>query len=107
MNDWIVTTAFYSALHLVQGDIFPLPVQKRVFNDFESYYNSECPDGYPTQHNVTKELVADHLPELSSQYTWLYKECRTARYRNYKIRPEIAQKAREYLAIIEERTEGI
>ncbi|RZK04111.1 MAG: hypothetical protein EOO43_22820 [Flavobacterium sp.] len=104
MNDWVVTTAFYSALHFVHGEIFPLPGKRRVFTDFESYYNSEHPEQSPSKHTVTNELVADHLPKLSGKYKWLFKECHNARYRNYTVNPLVAATALKYLEEIEEST---
>lgn len=104
MNDWVVTTAFYSALHFVHHEIFPLPGHKRLFQDFETYYNCEYPDQDVPKHSVTKHLVSDHFSAVSDKYNWLFKECFNARYRNYNVHAEVAQKAIEYLSIIEENT---
>jgi hypothetical protein len=38
-NDWVVTTAFYSAIHFTQHQIFPLQVGEDEFETFNAYYN--------------------------------------------------------------------
>lgn len=105
MNDWIVTTSFYASLHFVHHHIFPLPSLKRLYQDFDAYYNSEHPYQDLTKHTVTKNLVADHLPEISNKYNWLFKECFNARYRNYSVHPSVATKAIEYMNSIEDGTD--
>jgi hypothetical protein len=38
--DWVVTTAFYSALHLVQEEIFPFRDDEGYeYSSFEQYYS--------------------------------------------------------------------
>lgn len=39
-NDWVVTTAFYAALHFVNYILFPLKFQDKTFYNFNKYYSS-------------------------------------------------------------------
>lgn len=96
-NDWIVTTAFYSALQLVHHHIFPLSILKRVFSSFDVYYCSEYYNFEVAKHTVTRELVKSYMPRVSGKYNWLFKECYNARYKHYKINGVIAKTAKEYL----------
>lgn len=104
-NDWIVTTAFYSALHFVHHHMFPLSIFKRVYKNFDIYYNNEYPNSELPKHTVTKDLVNEYLQSISSKYNWLFKECYNARYRNYMIHDSIAKTAEEYLQEIKDKTD--
>lgn len=37
-NDWVITTAFYSALHYVQDEIFPLTEDRKTYNNFNIFF---------------------------------------------------------------------
>jgi len=37
-HDWVVTTAFYAALHFVQSDIFPLTYKKNKYLSLNTFY---------------------------------------------------------------------
>ena len=102
--DWVVTTAFYSALHYVQHEIFPLDEGTKKFPTFENYYNSFFPIGHrkPSKHKVTMDLVYDNIPEAGDNYKWLHDTCRTARYHNYGMPIAVAKTAQERLAEIKE-----
>lgn len=92
--DWVVTTAFYSALHFVQNEIFPHNNGVRQFPNFDNYYNSHTfPGKRPSQHRVTIDLAGEILPDAYDSYKWLHDTCRTARYHNYKIPERIASTA--------------
>ena len=38
-NDWVVTTAFYSSLHFVQFELFPLTDDGQKYTDFNIYFS--------------------------------------------------------------------
>lgn len=103
-NDWIVTTAFYAALHLVHHHLFPLALFRRIYKTFDSYYINEYPEQELSKHTVTKDLVNEYLWVISSKYNWLFKECYNARYRSYHVHEVIAKTAKEYLEEIKELT---
>ena len=104
-NDWIVTTAFYAALHFVHHHLFPIPINRRNYKNFESYYNGEYPDSELPKHTVTRNLVKEYIPEISSKYNWLFKECHNARYIHYNTHGDIANTAKGYLEEIKNMTE--
>lgn len=99
--DWVVTTSFYSALHFVQNEIFPLDNGARKYTNFENYYNSHTFVGKrPSKHKATIDLTFEHLGDAGESYEWLHDTCITARYHRYNIPEAIADKAIEHLEIV-------
>jgi hypothetical protein len=93
-TDWIVTTSFYSALHYVQHEIFPLTENGTVYPNFNNYYNSVLKIRRISKHEGTKQLVRIYIPECFSHYRWLLDSCMNARYSNYRISSAKANLAR-------------
>lgn len=94
--DWVVTTAFYSALHYVQNEIFPKEINGKFYSNFNKYYNEFYAGSInkPDKHNSTVSLVKTQIGEQAHQnYEWLFGLCMTARYRNYQTHPFIAEEA--------------
>jgi hypothetical protein len=94
-NDWVVTIAFYSALHFVRYKIFPLSKYGEIFSTFDDYASSlqsenKMPGG---KHSVLAELVEDHIPQIAVQYRKLLSLSMTARYRNYNISSQLSKEA--------------
>lgn len=98
-NDWVVTTAFYSSLHLVYHEIFPLTVSGITYTTFDQYYSRNNPYNQ-SKHKVTIYLVGRHLSRASAAYRWLYDACMTARYNNYSVQLNKATAAKSRLEII-------
>jgi uncharacterized protein (UPF0332 family) len=98
-NDWVVTTAFYSALHYVCSDLFPLEQNGDTFNSFELYYRSNFKSAGSniTKHDALISLVNLHLPLCKRYYKHLFERCMTARYTNYKVTYNEAASARNDL----------
>jgi len=98
-NDWVITTAFYSAMHYVQYELFPMEVGSEAFDNFNSYYRSVCNyiDVRPSKHQITIELVHTKLPNCNRFYRWLHDECFSARYSNYKVTCQKSNMAMKYL----------
>ena len=97
-NDWVVTTAFYSAMHFVQNEIFPLTVSGDTFNNFNHYYNKTVRGKKQTsKHAITRKLVDAYLPIIAAQYHWLFTTCMTSRYHDYKVSFNKAKLSRDYL----------
>jgi hypothetical protein len=101
--DWVVTTAFYSALHYVQNEIFPLSDGRDNYISFDNYYN-RVHRGVrkPKKHQAIISLVAKEIPPVGAKYRFLHDNSYTARYRNYAIPEAIANQAQEYLQDIKE-----
>jgi hypothetical protein len=85
-NDWVITTAFYSALHHVQSKIFPLTENNITFENMDYYFSySKKTNKQISKHQLTLKLVRAKLPESYSYYNWLFDACMNARYKNYKV----------------------
>jgi hypothetical protein len=92
-DDWVITTAFYSAIHLVDHQIFPLTVAPQpAFGSFIQYLKRVRPNIAP--HDAREELVSQQLPKCHGAFRWLMDECKNARYNNYQVSPDFAKRAR-------------
>lgn len=99
--DWVVTTAFYSALHYVQSKIFPIKEGVITYSTFESYFTfKKSSDKNLSQHSLTITLVENGIPKVKTYYRRLFDMCMSARYRDYKTSYEKAKKAKEDLTKI-------
>ncbi len=98
-NDWVVTTAFYSALHFVQHELFPLSFNGHEYNDFNVYFDKvlKNKNKKTSKHAATIELVKSNLPLCSSYYRWLHDACMSSRYNNYKVSDTKANSANNNL----------
>ena len=107
-TDWIITTAFYSALHFVDYKLFPQTytdkTTKITISDMDSYVLSAL-NRYGTDKHVCRlKMVQRELKPIAVEFGWLFTNCNTARYRNYIFpNPGITcQLAEEYLKIIKD-----
>jgi len=98
-NDWVVTTAFYSALHYVQHELFPLVDKGNTYNDFNTFYGKvmKKTNKKLSKHSATIQLVKSHLTTCSAYYRWLHDACMNARYNNYNVSAVKAKTARHFL----------
>lgn len=93
-NDWVITTAFYSAIHYVDCELFPKQYldprsgNPKNFSDFESYYNNT--DKTINKHKVRQNLVEEHIPELADDFQTLKENCWNARYSSYTFSVEVS-----------------
>lgn len=97
-SDWIITTAFYSALQFVSYKVFPVEVKgngggKIAAIDISQYQNISGKREL-SRHTVLGDLVYKHCPDISEDYDWLKDMSMNARYVNYQHAPEIANKAK-------------
>lgn len=92
--DWVITTAFYSAIHYVEDKILPCKIFdvdcKNIF-DVKKVYKMNG------RHEARERLVCTQLTEVSAQYKWLDDNSRNSRYNTYKITKAQAEKAKQYL----------
>lgn len=99
--DWIITTAFYSALQFVSYKIFPFEVpaiggKKTEISTIDQYHNYNNPKRI-SKHDLLADLVAKHCHDIHPDYDWLLDMSMTARYSNYQHDKEIASYARSLL----------
>jgi hypothetical protein len=97
--DWVTTTAFYSALHFVQHEIFPLNEGGKTYPDFNTYFQkvSKNNNKKANKHSATIELVKKYIPSASSYYRWLYDTCMNSRYVSYQVSERKAIMAKSLL----------
>ena len=98
-NDWVVTTAFYSALHYVCNELFPLEQNGFIYNNFEIYYriNFKSNASKKSKHDVIISLVGLYLPLCKRAYISLFDWCMASRYTNYRVSNLVASNARNDL----------
>ncbi|WP_432412414.1 hypothetical protein [Rasiella sp. SM2506] len=97
--DWVITTAFYSALHHVQEEIFPfIDKDGNSYSTFEQYFSKSRRDGNKiSKHKLTIKLVEQQINGAGTLYRQLHDMCRTCRYRNYIVSKKKANVAKSYL----------
>lgn len=104
--DWVITTAFYSALHFIDYKLFPYTiilkgkkVNIQTFDSFFHWYKEMRRLGYPDESIISK-LPANLPPhkvrfflvemrykdeEIVGWYKLLMDDAQNARYKNYKV----------------------
>ena len=75
-NDWIITIAFYAALHKID---YCLHIKANI-NDYEITHFIDRLGNKIRGHGARNKLVRRHLTEISQDYIILYSECRRVRY---------------------------
>lgn len=107
-DDWVITTAFYSAIHFVRHKLFPLKrydphnSQERTFNNFNEYISKFMDPSSSNRHKELRKLVTEELGPISGRYRWLSDNCWHSRYHNYKVSRQKAKRAREHLKEIKQ-----
>lgn len=102
--DWVVTTAFYSAMHYAYFQMFPLEEGGNTYTSFEEYYRSveqlKPKNIRMNKHECTAALVIRQVPKAASYYRALSDASWNARYHDYKIPQQNATRARMELSQI-------
>lgn len=96
--DWVVTTAFYSAIHFVEDKVFPININGVTCSNI-----GECKQAYSLggRHSAREKVVFDKLgSNVGARYKWLDDNSRNSRYVTFKITSAQAGKAKEYLDYI-------
>jgi len=112
-HDWVVTTAFYSALHYARHAIFPyqmevLPKKFQVFNTFDLYYaHIKMVTPNLNKHEAMKRLVRAQIPNykvdkssIGDRYDHLVAMSQNARYEDYDLDALYSKSAKENLTEI-------
>ncbi len=92
--DWVITTAFYSAIHFVEESLLPSKVNGQACKNISEVKRAY---GQAGRHAARERLVFDKLPKIGPFYRWLDDQSRNSRYVSYKVDKEVAKKALEYL----------
>jgi len=105
-HDWIITTAFYSALHYIESHLFPNKYTHPVTNKTQTIntFNEYCwkiNGEHKSKHDKRLDLVEEMLPDICDDYQTLKDACWTARYTNYKSDQEVSKLCYKALKNIE------
>ena len=84
-NDWVVTTAFYSAVHFVEHALFPLIENNVEYKTFNEYWQIKYAHRHISKHDCKKRLVKQYIPSVKTQYRELCDDCFNSRYNNYHV----------------------
>lgn len=83
--DWVITTAFYSALHYSESKLFPMQYGSVIYYSFDRYYQAFKMQN-DNKHNARKRLIYSNVHvSAGAAYSWLKDYCWNARYYNYQI----------------------
>lgn len=106
--DWIITTAFYSALHFVRYQVFPLKKNNRNYPEFDDYISFLKSEGRTkkAKHQVLMSLTKENLNAIYPYYRTLRQYCDNARYYDYNINPTEVEFALKYLEEIKKRCDN-
>ena len=96
-NDWVITTAFYSAIHFIDHFMFPVEYAGTKLNNINEAHRIIKKDN---KHSTREFLVNTYLKSQSANYSFLMSECWNARYANYDINEAIANLAVKKLQAI-------
>jgi hypothetical protein len=95
-DDWVVTTAFYSALHFIQAKIFPFTHNGVEIKSLEGAHKNDDLKR-ANKHATMLNLVSMRLPSQNASYRFLHDKCHNARYVNYRVDRVTADNAKFYL----------
>lgn len=93
--DWVVTTAFYSTIHLLENKILPARI-----NGAECKEIADVKRAFQAQgRHQAREILVQHETnmDIAVKYKWLDDKSRFSRYTTYKVDAGVANKAIEYL----------
>lgn len=99
-NDWVVTTAFYSAIHFVEHFLYPLQKGDREFESFDEFYTVTHIDSHVGKHAARTNQVQRHLITASGEFKWLKSTAFTTRYNKYDVGDSIKSRALDSLNTI-------
>lgn len=99
-HDWVITTAFYSSIHYIDGCLFPASYEMtngKIKNcgSIDDYFSKN--NQAETKHIIRMYLVEEFCIEIQAQFKWLMDNSSHLRYSDYKTTEEEANKAIEYL----------
>jgi hypothetical protein len=103
-GDWIITTAFYSALHFTRHKLLPVEHTNKdgtteTYNDFETWYRTAKRE-YEGRHGFQIRMVKDRLVKIDFEYARLHEASENARYKNQDFDRKHVNQLKEYLSTI-------
>jgi hypothetical protein len=104
--DWVITTAFYCAMHYAYAVIFPFTEVSVTYKNIEEYYNKHKRVG-DTKHSLTLALIQKKHALIAEKYKQLKDTAHAARYQDYTHPQPVVSKMKRNLRTIEEYCERI
>lgn len=93
--DWVITTAFYSAIHFVEDKILPCEVSSVKCKNITDVKRAYQMNG---RHSSRERLVFEKMEgRIAARYKWLDDKSRYSRYTTFKVTITEANKAQQYL----------
>lgn len=85
--DWVITTAFYSAIHYIHHKIFPYTYvfpdgSKVTYQNFDKLYRQFKKSDH-SKHGYLRNFVEANHSEIAVDFQHLMDNCFTARYYDY------------------------
>ncbi|HMK27181.1 MAG TPA: hypothetical protein VK483_14210 [Chitinophagaceae bacterium] len=93
--DWVITTAFYCAMHYAYAIIFPFEENGVTYQNIESY--ADANKHLHTKHGTTVHLVTVKHFAIAAHYKLLKDAAHTARYHDFNHPKEVVAKIRKTL----------
>lgn len=93
--DWVVTTAFYSSIHLLEDKLLPCTIGAQTCSDIQEVKRAYNLKGRHVSRLKLILMTAD--PDIAIYYKWLDDRSRYARYTTFKINNSESDKAIQYL----------
>ncbi|SFO50458.1 hypothetical protein SAMN05428949_5466 [Chitinophaga sp. YR627] len=107
--DWVITTAFYAALHYVSSVIFPYEClqqgKKKLVNDIAAYKN--CIGSHDNKHKLMMDLVFYKCKNIGKSYSTLLELSYSSRYDTNMPDTLYSNRAQKYLTDIKSYCEKI
>jgi len=89
-NDWIVTTAFYSAIHFLDHALFPCTLDGENFQNISEAHKSIRSN---SKHQTRGILLSKLMDQHYQDYLFLQTNSQNARYVNYDVNEAISNRA--------------
>jgi hypothetical protein len=110
--DWVITTAYYSALHFMQSELFPAQYENPDTGNVTNYgtFAEYCSDVVgKSKHGLLLKLVEENVDDedVIDAFTSLKDLCWTARYSYYGYAHDVAEACFNDLVLIEEYCEPV
>lgn len=96
-DDWVITTAFYAAIHYIDHKLFPVKDEHRNVTYTDIIHAKTILKKQESPHATRKTLVGMYMIEIIPAFNFLYDACMFSRYKSYKVKKWQVEKAKRSL----------
>lgn len=100
--DWVITTAFYCAMHYALAIVFPYEEDGITYKNIEEYFNNHDSS---SKHSAALHLIRRKHFAIAEKYKQLKDVAHTARYHDYDHPSVVVSKMRKNLDAIQNYAE--